>query len=214
MWTYPARFQDKHGEETTTIQSDGKSLRMVVRGIAFVGHSFDTLDPECGPQAARLAFFELDQDWLSDCVIESRMEIQVMDGGQCKVAELCCSIEIGSEKPGLGGVEVRVELLHDGISYFSSGRSGWFENELLEIQRQLPVGAYMKTCINCAYSDYSPSGHQVFGDMMCFRNKKEQYLNVKGKTDFWALGKPEEDVQETYVCPEFERRKPGTGYRG
>jgi len=214
MWTYPARYRDQHGEEATVIQNDGKSLRMTVRGITFVGFSFDTLDPECGADAARSAFFEFDHHALSACVIEWQMDIPMVQGGECNTAELWGSIELGSDKPGVGGVDLRLTLVHDGISYSSSGTSGGFEDELLEIQRQLPAGTFMKACINCAYSDYSPCGQQVFGDMMCFRNKKEQYLKVQSKGDFFQLGKPEQDVQETYLCPEFERRIPGTGYRG
>ena len=213
MWTYPALFRDRHGEEATTIENDGKLLRMVVRGIEFVGSSFDLLRPECGPEAAKLAYFELERGVLTACVFEWRM-VTVVQHGEKRHAELSGWIELGSPKPGLGGVDVRLTLMHEGIVYSSSGIAGDFEGELIGIQRQLPAGVYMKTCINCAYSDYSPYGQQTFGDMMCFRNMKAQYSRVASKHDFLQLGPPKEDVQETYVCPEFERRQPGTGYRG
>ncbi len=90
-----------------------------------------------------------------------------------------------------------------------------FEDELLEIQKQLPSGTCMRACINCLYSDYSPYGHGLFGSMMCFRNLKTEYLRVKSKSDFWGVhDRYEEMVQETYFCDEFEPRTPGTGYRG
>ncbi len=73
----------------------------------------------------------------------------------------------------------------------------------------------MKACINCAFSDYSVYGHDIFGNMDCFRHCKAAYLSVKNKGDYMALRCPVVDrVQETYLCPEFERRTPGTGYRG
>ncbi len=51
--------------------------------------------------------------------------------------------------------------------------------------------------------------------MMCFRNLKSEYLKVKSKTDFWSVHNHyDRMVQETYLCPEFERRVLGTGYRG
>jgi hypothetical protein len=51
--------------------------------------------------------------------------------------------------------------------------------------------------------------------MMCFRNLKAEYVKVTTKEQFWSLhGRQDRLVQETYVCPEFERRIPGTGYRG
>ncbi|MCE9532807.1 MAG: hypothetical protein K8T89_17050 [Planctomycetes bacterium] len=51
--------------------------------------------------------------------------------------------------------------------------------------------------------------------MMCFRNLKAEYLKVTTKKEFWSVhGRQDRFVQETYLCPEFERRIPGTGYRG
>jgi len=50
---------------------------------------------------------------------------------------------------------------------------------------------------------------------MCFRNIKSAYLGVKSKDDLLAIHNLfERCVQETYLCPEFSRRIPGTGYRG
>jgi hypothetical protein len=73
----------------------------------------------------------------------------------------------------------------------------------------------MVACINCMYSDYSPYGHGLFGWMMCFRNIREEYRRVRGKADFWSVhDRYDRLVQETYLCPVFERRVPGTGYRG
>jgi hypothetical protein len=97
----------------------------------------------------------------------------------------------------------------------SGGWSGWFEDELLDLQRQLPPGAYLKACINCAYSDYNPYGHGMFGCLACFRGNKAGYWAVGGKRDLLLVRDTmTEYVQETYLCPEFERRHPGTGYRG
>ena len=73
----------------------------------------------------------------------------------------------------------------------------------------------MKACINCSFSDYSPGGHDGFGTLLCFRDNKDAYLAVKGKRDlFQLMHKMTECVQETYLCPEFQRRVPGAGYRG
>jgi hypothetical protein len=42
-----------------------------------------------------------------------------------------------------------------------------------------------------------------------------QYLKVTTKDEFWTVhDRYDRMVQETYLCPEFERRIPGTGYRG
>ncbi|HEV8650852.1 MAG TPA: hypothetical protein VG276_16000 [Actinomycetes bacterium] len=49
--------------------------------------------------------------------------------------------------------------------------------------------------------------------MRCHRDAKQQYLAVKSKHDYWSVPVIEE-VMETYLCPEYQRRTPGTGYRG
>ena len=70
-------------------------------------------------------------------------------------------------------------------------------------------------CFCCAFSDYHPVGNGLFGDLACFRNKKQAYLAIRNKYELMDLWLAHiEDVQETYYCPEFERRKRGTGYRG
>src|SRR5689334_8806824 len=42
---YPAKYFDKFGEENTTIQNNGKELKMVVRGLEFTDTSFDSWEP-------------------------------------------------------------------------------------------------------------------------------------------------------------------------
>jgi hypothetical protein len=50
---------------------------------------------------------------------------------------------------------------------------------------------------------------------MCFKNIKNAYMRVKTKHDYIdILRNYDRFVQETDLCPDFERRKPGTGYRG
>lgn len=110
---------------------------------------------------------------------------------------------------------LRLTLSRADTQVAGSGRSGWFEDELLEIQQQLPAGTYLRACINCQYSDYSPTGHMMFGDMMCLRSVKDAYLAARTKNELWPVFKRSDGrVQETHVCDEFVRRIPGTGYRG
>lgn len=121
-----------------------------------------------------------------------------------------------AERGWLDREELRLELRFEGRTYRGSGTSGWFEHELLEIQASLPEDRFMKCCINCAFSDYSPYGHGVFGNLDCYRDAKAAYLDVKTKGDLLKLMKQVRaaEVQETYLCPAFQRRKLGTGYRG
>jgi hypothetical protein len=49
--------------------------------------------------------------------------------------------------------------------------------------------------------------------MSCHRDAKDQYLAVRSKADYWYVPVTE-GVMETYLCPEYQRRVRGTGYRG
>ena len=213
---YPARYSDTNGAEKTVIRNDGKTLRMRLRGVDFSGAMFDDFEPEAGTDAAALTSFHISQfNALCGCFIEYDMPMPVVANGAEKKALLHTKIVLGvpTARGGIDREEVRSTLHYEKNEYSGSGRSGWFEDELLEVQNALPAGVYMKACINCAFSDYSPYGHSAFGDMNCFRDNKEVYLQVKSKADIFRV-RITESVQETYLCPEFQRREPGAGYRG
>jgi hypothetical protein len=73
----------------------------------------------------------------------------------------------------------------------------------------------MRACFSCAFSDYSPAGHGLFGGLACFRGAKEEYAGVQDKRGIFELwSRRTEYVQETHVCEEHRPRVPGTGYRG
>ncbi len=48
-----------------------------------------------------------------------------------------------------------------------------------------------------------------------FRHRRQPgaEVAVRSKADYWKVPVTEQ-VPETYLCPEYERRVPGTGYRG
>jgi Family of unknown function (DUF6304) len=222
---YPATYRDTHGEERTVIKNDdGKELLMVVRGVEFAGRYFADFEPTLDLAAPRLASFTFDQRELCGCFLECINPVPVVSGSAIVDGHLLVQLELGY--PSLGGNK---GIDHEGLKlcltvgdtpHWSQGKSGWFEDELLDIQRALPEGVYMKACINCAFSDYSPGGNGLFGCMACFRENKAEYLRVANRRPFdkaaffhvWAIRRA--FVQKTYLCPAFERRRPGMGYRG
>jgi hypothetical protein len=211
-----ATYSDAHGSETTTVDNDGETLRTTLRGVEFVGRDFDSLEPN-GAAPEQLGRFRLNQGCLCSCRIECRIPVPVDDRGRLLDGWLAVELVLGDPAPngGLDREQLRIVLEYDGQQIAGAGTSGWFEDELLAIQAQLPEGIFIKACINCLYSDYSPYGNGLFGWMMCFRNLKAEYLKVTTKAEFWSIhGRHDRFVQETYLCPEFERRIPGTGYRG
>jgi hypothetical protein len=217
MKTFAARYRDHLGEEPTTIVNDGKLLTMELRGVQFQGARIDDFEPADSTDPAKLASFELSHNCLCNCIIEAELPVPVFVKGNVLDGIISFILELGNPlQSGLLDREhLTVRLNVDGLSLVSSGKSGWFEDELLDVQAQLQAGMHMMACINCAYSDYSPLGHGLFGDLACFRDNKVNYLKVASKRDIFAIwGTLTEYVQQTHLCPEFERRKPGTGYRG
>jgi hypothetical protein len=225
---YPAKFRDRIGTEVTSITNDGERLAMMLRGVEFESGHFNAFLPVEGTDAERLSAFDLEDGWLCSGVIDTEMPIPLVTTEKNGTALLLVHLQLDDPPPRNPFQGVSLQLLIGDRLFRSSGTSGWFEDELLELQRQLPENTCMKACINCAFSDYSPFGHQTFGDMMCFRKHKDLYRMVRTKSDLLgamrsltgsasALRAESDElpsVQETYLCPEFELRSPGTGYRG
>lgn len=222
MKIYPARYTDRSGTERVMILDDGDSLSMVVRGVRFRGTDFDCFKPQGVPDSAQWALFTFLHGRLCFCVIEADIALPVMTPTGAVDGLLTFKLELGDPLPtgqmDPGRLTLRLEV--DGRAHASGGKTGWFEGEMLDLQRQLPSGTFMKACINCAFSDYSPYGHGLFGNMICFRANKAGYLALPtgegfSKDDYFdVMDTVSEMVQETHLCPEFERRRPGTGYRG
>lgn len=214
---YNGMYIDKNGQNTLEIKNDGSSLIATIRGVSFAGTDFDDLSPAPNTNAEKLFAFTLSDNSLCACEFQFAMPLPMIDQGEKTAAELHVSLTLGSPKFN-GGIDS--ETLHLTLHYLdhkfnSSGTSGLFECELLNIQKQLPHGVYLHACINCQYSDYSPYGNGLFWTMLCFRNIKQEYLPVTSKQEYWAVhGRQERQVQETFLCHEFIRRRPGTGYRG
>ena len=212
---YQARYTNSAFSEDTHIENDGETLRMILGGVEFSGNDFDSLSPAKELTPDQLKHYPLDDQWLCLCTIECQVPVLIISPSSETNGIIDFKLTLGDPSSnGLVDCKLHVDIIFGGKVFSGPGESGWFEDELLEIQKQLPDGVFFQSCINCAYSDYSPYGHGLFGSMMCFRNMKEQYLRVDSKDEFWAIHDHyERKVQETYCCKEFDRRT-GAGYRG
>jgi Family of unknown function (DUF6304) len=212
---YSTKYRDNFGEETTTIQNNGKSLHMRLRGIEFQCSMLDDWKPKT--KTAPSSLFALWHGQLCSYRLDCKMQVPVVDSGKISSGILRVELELGApnEDGGIDREYLQLELTLNGKSYKSSGKHSWFEDGLLEIHAALPKKTYIRSCFNCAFSDYSPAGFGLFGCMACFRNCKQAYLSLKGKEAYFQLqDRIAEYVQETYLCPEFKKRVPDTGYRG
>jgi hypothetical protein len=215
--TYPARYKDRNGIERTSILNNGKMLTMLVRGVRFQGADFDSFEPKDVSDPAQLSAFTFLHGSLCFCIIEADIPVPVSTSAGSVDGLLTLELELGEPLPTgqMSREQLKLVLTINEQTYSSQGRTGWFEDEMLDLQGQLPSGVFMKACINCAFSDYSPYGHGLFGGLACFRENKTGYGTVSCKDELFEIwATMTEFVQETYLCPEFKRRSPGTGYRG
>ena len=214
---YPGTYSDDHGLEVIEITNDGDELRLRVRDVEFYGSDFDGLEPEESTAPTLLEQFTLNHRDLCACTLSWKMPITILEQGSEQHGHLDVTLLLGPPAPngGIDREELSLTLRYDNHCIESSGTSGWFEDELASIASQLPSGASMKNCFGCLYADYSPYGHGLFGSMMCFDDARSEYLAVRSKDDFLDLhDRYTRIVQETFCCPSFTRRVPGTGYRG
>ncbi|MFF0743867.1 DUF6304 family protein [Streptomyces sp. NPDC004111] len=214
-------YRDRTGTQALTISTDGHHLHARIRDVEFTGASFDALLPSEEPPPDGTGFTLTGEGALCGCVLEWDIPMPVYDDGTVHRAALRCLLTLGRPDPAGGPDRTHLGLaLHfDGALYESGHASGDFEGALADIQRQLPAGSYLKSCLSCAFSDYFPAaGIPLLGGLGCFRDAKDEYRAAEGKDGVLQVwDRSSGFVQETHRCPDFERRpdgERGTGHRG
>lgn len=112
-------------------------------------------------------------------------------------------------RPGKCGEPKLNEYVHR-----SARKSGWFEADLLDIQKRLPDGVYLEACITCAISDRNPTAMACSADDLLQGQQCGMSHGERQVRSFRIWSTATEYVQEAGLCPDFERRVPGGGYRG
>jgi hypothetical protein len=218
MVVWSGWYRDRHGSEQITIDNDGQLLTTRIRGVEFAGQDFDSLEPgsgSVGPDAS----MSLSHGCLCACTMEWDIPVAVVADGVPIDGVLRCRLVLGAPRQsppgGLDAEELTISLHTAGSVYRTQRPYGFFEFALDDIHRQLPADTYVKACITCAWSDYSPAGGGLFLGLACFRDVKDAYRTVRSKRDIFAIwDRRTEYVQETHLCPAFERRVGDVGYRG
>ena len=206
---YPAVYRDAQGSEQTSIENDGTHLKMVVRGVVFIGRDWDELEP-VAPEAHDLSGFTLYAGALWGCVIECELPLPLVVHGQPTEAVLHARMIFDAPVEHSQSYSQSVQLtLNTGTAVYEAYDTyGYFDQPLATIQKQLPAGMWIKTCLHCGLSQYFPAGYGSFGWLACFRNQKAAARTAVEKPEILALFERgmQEYVQEIYLCPEFERR--------
>ncbi len=135
--TYPARYKDWFSEEITAIFNDGKTLTMVVRGVRFQGSDFDSFEPLDGSDPAQLASFTFFHGSLCNCIIEADILIPVVTAAVIADGLLTFELELGEPLPTcqMDRERLKVWIAFNGQKYVSEGKTGWFEDEMLDLQK-------------------------------------------------------------------------------
>ncbi|MFI7366885.1 DUF6304 family protein [Streptomyces sp. NPDC050149] len=206
-------YRDRQGSDAVILTTDGQQLRLRIRGVDFEGESFDALCPVAG-MPPESGMFALADGVLNDCVLEWDLPFPVTADGELHQATLSCLLSLRRPDPYL-----YLELRYGGAAFRSHRAESDFGAALATIQRSLPPGIRLRTCIACAFSDYFPApGRGLSGGLACFRGAKEAYRVAAGEDDVLDLWDRRSGfVQEVWSCREFERRPEtgaGTGHRG
>ena len=212
-----ATYRDKVGESSAFLEIDGQSLRIELRGVPFAGDDFDALEPTRPLSESERQQFVFAGAALCSCVLAWSLPVEIVVEDRAQPARLEAELTLGEPRPDGGITSEHLKLRLVGLSeeYSSRKDAGGFEDALADIQRALPGGSVFRVCFSCAYSDYSPAGHGLWGGLACFRDNKAGYAGVRNKSDLHRIWSTlTEFVAETHVCPEFAVRAPGTGYRG
>ncbi|RST22199.1 hypothetical protein EF908_17925, partial [Streptomyces sp. WAC04770] len=153
-------YRDRDGSEAVVLTTDGQQLRIRIRGVDFEGESFDRLVPVAGtaPESGAPApadgasspadgAFSLADGALTDCVLEWDLPLPVRVDGTLRQATLGCLLSLRRVDPDL-----HLALHLDGAVYESARAESDFAAALTAIQRILPDGVRLQTCIACAFS--------------------------------------------------------------
>jgi hypothetical protein len=211
----PCVYSDSSGSIAGELANNGTLLLVRLGETVLLGYAFDSLQPE--RMDSFPARFTLQNGFICNCRLDFVMPLLLKDGRMVVPATLTVSLVLGKPDHRNAIDEERysasLAFRRERIRTTEPARD--FEDLLSTLARQLPEGMSFFNCFGCQYADYSVYGSGAFGDMMCFRNVKERYNAVRTKLDYRRIQESfDETVQEVYLCEEFERRKPGAGYRG
>ncbi|MFS0695353.1 DUF6304 family protein [Streptomyces nitrosporeus] len=195
-------YRDRHGSEAVILTTDGRQLRVRVRGTDFEGESFDGLGPVAGPPP-EAGLFDLADGVLGDCVLEWDLPLPVLVAGTVRQATLSCLLSLRRADPDL-----YLALHLDGAVYESNRAEGDFASALATIRRILPPDMHLQICAACALSGYLPApARRISGGLGCFRDAKDAYRDAAEDTDLAALWERRTGlVQEIWSCREFDPR--------
>lgn len=209
---YSAKYIDKNGEIPIELISDGLSLEFLVKEVTFKGRMLFDFEVINYSDIDNLKKFDFYYDGTTNCLsnfnLVFNVPIIISDNKNHEYnSQININVFIDDNCINNYVPKCKIALNYNNEIYEVSGFEYGLIDEKKDINRnKLPKGLYVKSCINCVYSTYSPYGNFEFGDLLCFKEDKEWfrengYGGLKGESpDFWKFR-----VQEIYCCNEFEK---------
>ena len=161
MRKYTATYKDKRGTEEMIIKSDGEDLFFTLREIDFEGSDFEMLTASAIDNTK--FDYEMFQDGSGDVTnfkltVTIPIQLYNVESSQSFFENLIAYIEVG-ETTTIEGLDSEISCLTLTTSfgeYIGEKKLVWMEDALIALQNQLPANIYLKTCLSCKYSNYSP----------------------------------------------------------
>lgn len=234
-YKFPAVFSDPNGSAPASVDSMGTWLSLKTRGIRFEGTDgllWNVRDYLVSHEVASIKFKFHEPEYAKpDLEVSHVGRIPLLDkfklDFEIPVKLATTQSNDTSAAPSIEHATIQVSTRH--TSQFDSfaialkmpdgsivrpelpsidplGYPTSFDDQIKQIQLQLPAKTYLKTCWSCALSEYSPIHKPTFGGLGCFR-QWSGIANIRDKLELlrnWS--KHLENVQETHSCDSFQRR--------
>ena len=205
---YPTEYRDRFGSEQSMFISNGKTLKIKLRGIEFEGNFYE-LTPFAGQEEEASKLFDLNEFGELNAILD------LTSGAKSRLfsLEVQIPIKIVSQENFELDALIDFSIGPDELNFIINGERHEFtipnfEYGLIPIHTKSLDIKYVKCCVNCKFSEYSPYGNQIYGDMLCFKKCKKEwseigYSGLKNPEN-WEKVKNRETTQEAYWCDEFK----------
>lgn len=207
---YPTKYQDRRGTEFSKFISDGTTLKITLRGVEFIGHFWElTPIPEQFDKAKKL--FDLNEVGELSAIHDYNTNLPANYSLSVKLP-----IKIVTNEDHEIDAEIDFNINPNKMEFLIDGKSYNFEKPNFEYGLSVEFTStlkfkYVKCCINCKYSEFSPFGNQEYGDLMCFKNCKSAWENIGytglKETENWKYLKNRNSTQEAFWCEDFKLKK-------
>jgi hypothetical protein len=186
-------------------------IRATIRGVPVWGGDLDGLEPEqLVPAGTVLPLNRADE--LTDCILTGDLPCTVHAGAQVIASVVRFRLDLRHQDHPEKHLTLSCVLA--GVEF--SVTDDWFEDGVLCLERALPVRSAYQGVRDLPVLGLLPRRSRPHGDLLPPRCQgavprraiQARLLECAGDVPVT------EDVPETYLCEEYQRRIPGTGYRG